>query len=115
MAKKEINNSIKSGNISNNDFLKKYLNPEALAVWIMDDGSFNNKIIDISTYCFSLEDIKRLQKFLGSRFSINPNFYRDRDKGCRIYFNRKETSTLIQIISPYFIDSMKYKIGFATL
>lgn len=101
--------------VPNNDFLKKYLNPEALAVWIMDDGSFNNKIIDISTYCFSLEDIKRLQKFLGSRFSINPNFYRDRDKGCRIYFNRKETSTLIQIISPYFIDSMKYKIGFATL
>ena len=81
----------------------------------MDDGSFNKKIIDISTYCFSLEDIKRLQIFLRDKFLINPNFYRDRDKGYRMYFNQKDTSTLIQIISPYFINSMRYKIGFATL
>jgi len=100
--------------VPNNDFLEKYLNPEALAVWIMDDGSFNNKVIDISTYCFSLEDIKRLQKFLESRFLIKPNFYRDRDKGYRIYFNRESTHNLIQIINPYFIKSMRYKIGFAT-
>jgi len=100
--------------VPNNSFLERYLNPEALAVWIMDDGSFNRKIIDISTYCFSLDEIKRLQTFLEDRFLISPNFYRDRDKGYRIYFNQKETNTLIQIISPYLIDSMRYKIGFAT-
>lgn len=100
--------------VPNNDFLERYLNPEALAVWIMDDGSFNRKIIDISTYCFSLEDIKRLQTLLINKFLINPSFYRDRDKGYRMYFNQKQTNTLIQIISPYFINSMRYKIGFAT-
>lgn len=34
--------------------IKKELNPFVLAVWIMDDGSYSNKRIDISTYSFSL-------------------------------------------------------------
>lgn len=50
------------------DLIKEYLNPLTLAVWIMDDGSYNKKTVDISTYSFSFKDIKRLQEALKENF-----------------------------------------------
>lgn len=100
--------------IPRNEFLERYFNPIAFAIWVMDDGSFNRGIIDISTYSFSLGDIKRINAYLSRSFSLSPKFYRDRDKGYRTYFGRRDTRTLIQIIGKYFINSMKYKIGFVT-
>jgi len=92
--------------------LRKDINPLALAVWIMDDGSFSKKDIDISTYSFSLPEINILQRCFRNNFDIKANYYRDRDKGYRIYFNQEETKKLIKIIRPYIIPSMMYKIGF---
>lgn len=92
--------------------LVKSLNPFSLAVWIMDDGSYNNKRIDISTYSFTLKEIKFLQNVFLENFGVVSSFYKDRDKGYRIFFNQKETSKIIKTISPYIINSMKYKIGF---
>ncbi|MBI5138949.1 MAG: hypothetical protein HZA95_04095 [Candidatus Vogelbacteria bacterium] len=37
------------------------LSPQVLAVWIMDDGSFNGGIIDISTYSFAQDEILILE------------------------------------------------------
>ena len=71
--------------------LEEDMNPLALAVWIMDDGSFSRKNIDISTYSFSLLEINFLQKCFRNNFDIKANYYRDRDKGYRIYFNQEET------------------------
>ena len=83
-----------------------------LAVWIMDDGSYSNKKIDISTYSFSLSEINFLQGCFKNIFDIKINYYRDRDKGYRMYCNQEETKKLANIISPYIIPSMMYKIGF---
>ena len=77
--------------------IEKELNPFVLAVWIMDDGSYSKGSIDISTYCFSLEEINRLQHCFKNK-----------------YCNQEETKKLIKTISPYIIPSMRYKIGFAT-
>jgi hypothetical protein len=90
--------------------LDEYLDSLGLAVWIMDDGSVRRKAIDISTYSFSEAEIKFLLRILKEKFDLNGNYYRDRDKGYRMYFNVKETQKLIEIIKPYVIDSMKYKI-----
>ena len=91
--------------------IEKELNPFVLAVWIMDDGSYSRNKIDISTYCFSLEEIHRLQTSIKKITGIKVSYYRDRDKGWRIYFNREPTKELIKIIRPYIIPSMMYKIG----
>jgi recombination protein RecA len=91
-------------------WLKKELTPLALAVWIMDDGSFSRNRIDISTYSFTIAEIKTLQKYFKELFDIKMNYYRDRDKGYRMYSNQEETLKLIKIISPYIIPSMMYKI-----
>ena len=90
------------------------LNPFAFAVWIMDDGSYNNGVIDISTYSFSLDEIELLRRVVIERHGVVMNYYKDRDKGYRMYCNKTQTKTLIKIITPYIIPSMLYKIGFKT-
>lgn len=90
------------------------IDPLVLAVWIMDDGSFSKGRIDISTYCFSISEISFLQDILRDKFGLKALSYKDRDKGIRIYFNKSETAKTIQIISPYIISPMRYKIGFPT-
>lgn len=90
--------------------IKKYLNSLCLAVWIMDDGSYNDRIIDISTYSFDLKSIALLQKSLNELFSIKAKYFKDRNKGYRMYFSRNETREITKIISPYIIPSMAYKL-----
>jgi recombination protein RecA len=92
--------------------IKSYLDPLALAVWVMDDGSYSQRKIDISTYSFLESEINLLQNVLRQKFNIVIKYYKDRDKGYRMYCNTKETKQLIKIISPYMIPSMMYKIGF---
>ena len=87
-----------------------FLDPLALAVWIMDDGSLNKNKIDISTYSFKLEEIKILQKALFDRFALNASFYKDRDKGFRMYFTMLETQKLIPLIASFVIPNLAYKI-----
>jgi len=91
-------------------WLKKEFSPFVVAVWIMDDGSFSQNKIDISTYCFSLKEINFFQECFKDIFNIKSGYYKDRDKGYRMYFNQKETHKLVKIICPYIIPSMMYKI-----
>ena len=81
------------------------------SVWIVDDGSYFNGKIDISTYSFKLPKINLLQTSFAKAFNINSLYYKDRDKGYRMYFNKNETQKVIKIIKPYIISSMMYKIG----
>ena len=57
----------------------------------MDDGSYNKGVIDISTYSFLLPEIKLLQEILKKKFNVEFRYYKDRDKGYRMYCNMKET------------------------
>jgi len=94
--------------------IKDDLSSLAVAVWIMDDGSYSKGIITISTYAFSLQEIYYLQECFKERFKIEMRFYKDRNKGYRMYCRKKDSNKLIHIIRPYIIPSMMYKIGFAT-
>jgi hypothetical protein len=92
--------------------IEKELTPFVLAVWIMDDGSYSRNKIDISTYSFSSPEIFFLQRCFKNIFDIKINYYCDRDKGYRMYCNQEETKKLANVIRPYIIPSMMYKIGF---
>jgi len=92
-------------NISHN------LDPLALAIWIIDDGSFNKKKIDISTHSFTEEYIIILQNALKNRYDLKAKYFHDCDKGIRMYFDIENTNKLVKIIHPYIIPSMEYKIG----
>lgn len=87
------------------------LTPLAISIWFMDDGFLLNnghsKTLGFSTCSFSLEGLLRLQKFLKEQYNvetiIRKNFY--------LIVRRSSALTLCNLISPYIIDSMKYKIA----
>lgn len=87
------------------------LDAQALAVWVMDDGSYTRNSIAISTHSFALADIQVIQKVLQNKFGVVMRYHTDRDKGYRMYCNQSETQKLVRIIYPYIIPSMLYKIG----
>src|SRR3989338_10166444 len=93
------------------DSLIEDIDPFALSVWIMDDGSYNQGKIDISTYSFTLKEIDKLCSIIKKKFNVTALYYKDRDKGYRIYCNKTETQKLIDLICPYIIKTMRYKIG----
>jgi recombination protein RecA len=90
------------------------LTPLALAVWIMDDGSYSRGTITISTYSLTTDEIEMLCDALRNRYGIKARYHRDRDKGYRMYCNQSETKRLVETITPYIIPSMMYKIGIKT-
>lgn len=87
------------------------LTPLSIAVWFMDDGFLldngHSKSLGFSTCSFSLEGLLRLQKKLEETYNvktiIRKNFY--------LIVKRESAITLKNIIEPYIIDSMKYKIA----
>ncbi len=87
------------------------LDPLGIAVWVMDDSSYSKGKIDISTYSFTLREIELLKKVMQEKFSITMSYFNDRDIGYRMYCTTKETRKLSDLIYPYIIKTMRYKIG----
>lgn len=87
------------------------LNPVILAIWFMDDGSKSRKHdVYLNTQQFSLTDQKILLnklRDLGLRARLNKD-----KKYYRIRFLKESVSKLNEIIYPYIIDSMKYKLSY---
>lgn len=90
--------------------IDRFLNPLSLAVWIMDDGSLNRNSLDVSTYSFSVDDIRHILEVLEKKFSISGKFYKDRDKGYRIRFSASETRNISNNIKDFVIPCLAYKL-----
>ena len=94
--------------------LDPYMTPIALAVWIMDDGNLNNGVnMRISTHGFSYKDHIELQSLLKRCFDIRSKIMEFKYKG-KLYnqltLNKDNTQKLSDIIRPYVVDCMKYKL-----
>jgi hypothetical protein len=94
-----------------------YLTPLGIAIWYMDDGSLSFKRregkvhgreVHLNTYC-SLEEAKVIQSYFqevcGVSWTIVPN------KGWfRLRMGTAEAKRLFNIIEPYMVPRMRYKI-----
>lgn len=100
------------------------LTPLGLAVWYMDDGSLilhrnrylkngertiRNRSMTFATNCFTYEEHLEVQKWFKIRFNIDVKIYKNLDKYTTV-LNATNSNRLIEVISPYIIDSMFYKI-----
>lgn len=89
--------------------------PQALAVWYMDDGTINKKqsTAIFETQCFDKYGLKRLVEALDKNFGIKarPMNHGKGRKGKRLYISRKSSIKLFQLVEPYMIPSMRYKIA----
>lgn len=100
------------------------ITPLGLAIWYMDDGSLSlhrnrylkngertirNRSMTFATNCFTYEEHLEIKKWFKVRFNIDVKIYRALDKYVTV-LNATNSNRLIEIISPYVIDSMFYKI-----
>ena len=85
------------------------LNEQILAVWYMDDGSLCDKSCYLNTQQFPEQEQLLLSRLLLKDFGLTAR--RDRDKQYyRLRFNVKESRKFVDLIRPYIIPSMAYKI-----
>ena len=101
------------------------LEPLGIAVWFMDDGSYNYycKSIEIATHCFGLEGNQIIQQYFKEKWDIDCKIQNKLQKRngflkieriyCQLKFNKKDAKKFVEIIKPYIlqIPSMTYKIG----
>lgn len=96
------NNKIK---YINKELLLK-IEPLGLAIWFMDDGSNCTSGYKLCTNGFSLEDLKIIKEVFLEKFQIEINFHKDNS----IYIPAKYKNKFKNLISPFIIPSMLYKI-----
>lgn len=78
----------------------------------MDDGYWNNGVI-LCTDNFTNVEVNRLVEVLSLKFHLNATVF-NRDNKCwrlRISGKPENILKLREIVKPYFIDSMLYKLG----
>lgn len=84
------------------------LTPLALAVWYMDDGHYEklkHRSI-LATDGFDRESVQRIQNALRHQFSIESSIR----KSGKLVFTKDNRERLFDMIRPYIIPSMSYKI-----
>lgn len=88
------------------DYIYNYYNAESLAYHFMDDGCKTDKSYKIATNCFTIKELRKFQYFLLQKFNIETTIHKDNG----LYIRYKSVKTFEEVISPYIIDSMKYKL-----
>jgi hypothetical protein len=101
------------------------LDPLSIAVWYMDDGSTDRGHVspgarDVASLCtdsFTLAECEMIVQWFGEKWDIKSyTRLRKRDaddpvEKYRIIFGTDETAKLFDLIRPYVIPSMMYKLG----
>lgn len=88
------------------------LTPVALAHLVMGDGGFKSKGIYLCTDSYSVPDVVRLMNVLIIRYDLKCTLHKSSNGlGYRIYISRNSVGKVVEIVKPYFIPSMYYKIG----
>lgn len=93
--------------------IEKLLTPQALAIWFMDDGSWKSnrhKTYIIHSLGYGKSELILVIKALNKKFGIKAGVHRQYDKW-RIYIYSDSAEKFKQLITPYIIPSMKYKLG----
>lgn len=93
------------------DNIQEILTARGLAFWLMDDGSKHGDGLHISVYSFSKADVDKLMFTLQDKFNLRCSIHYNRDNKPRIYIFKESMDTLINLVRPYFIKEMLYKLG----
>ena len=90
--------------------LYNMLNYEALAHWIMGEGTKVNKGLTLQTQSFTIQECVFIISILIHKFNLKCSIHMQRNQPT-IYISSKSMVKLIPLIEPYMCNSMKYKIG----
>ena len=91
--------------------INEKLTPLALACWIMDDGGRVGVGLKLATNAFIKEDIELLKNALLVNFNIISTLHKSgKLNQWIIYIPKSEIKNLQNIVKPYIVKSMLYKI-----
>jgi hypothetical protein len=92
--------------------LGEMLDPLAIAVWFMDDGgrgARTPKGLVFNTSCFLAEEQIALQSILAEKFGVKVSIHKV-GKGFQLYIKAESFSRFTELVSPYLITQMRYKL-----
>lgn len=89
--------------------ITELLTPAGLAYWAMDDGAKLGSGFTLCTDSYSLTDVELLIKALNDNFNLKCTIHKSKNN-YRIYILSKSVDKFKDLVSPYFHDSMKYKL-----
>ncbi|GIV17555.1 MAG: hypothetical protein KatS3mg022_2990 [Armatimonadota bacterium] len=92
--------------------IHRLLKPRGLAYWFMDDGSIkdaHSRAVVLNTQSFSREDVARLAQVLSEKFALEAYLRRQRE-GYQIVIAGKSLQRFLDLIEPYLIPEMRYKL-----
>jgi len=94
------------------DLILNHLTDRGLAYWIMGDGSLNKdkKTMILHTQSYTKTENLILSRELNEKFGFRSEVILHKKKYFVVKFNSKDALTLHNLIKPYIIESMKYKI-----
>lgn len=90
-----------------------YLTPLALAIWIMDDGAKVGKGLKLCSNSFTQNECILLANTLQTKFNLKVTVQlagsKNKDQYI-LYIWKESMPTLVEIVKPFIISEMKYKI-----
>jgi hypothetical protein len=92
--------------------IHRWLTPKGLAYWFMDDGSIKSgqsKAVILNTHGFSRFEVERLVEVLQQLFGLQASVRNQKD-GCQIYVSGKSYERFSELVSPFLIAEMEYKL-----
>ncbi len=92
--------------------VKKIITPQAIAIWFMDDGS--KKSIEHNTYifhthAFTKSELEMMCEILQKKFGISMHIHKQYNV-YRLYILAESAKRFYDLVNPYIIPSMKYKL-----
>ena len=104
------------GNKSIPQNIGEILTPPGLAFWAMDDGNkVNNNNFIFNTNSYTFKEVELLSTVLKEKFNLDCSIQRHNKnkEQFRIYIKSKSIVHFKNLVSPYFHESMLYKIDFS--
>lgn len=81
----------------------EFLTPLALAVWIMEDGTWKPGV-RIATNCFTKEEVELLSLVLDSKFNLKSSLHKN-NSNYSLLISEDSRDLLISIVRPYLLPS----------
>jgi hypothetical protein len=82
---------------------------EALAYWIMSDGTRSLKALTLQTQSFSIKEVTLIVSILIHKFNLKCSIHMQRNQPT-IYISTRSMEKLRDKLIPYFCSSMYYKL-----
>lgn len=78
----------------------------SLAYMFMDDGFKTPCSYALSTNCFNIEELQQFQEFLKNKFNLETSLHKDHV----LYIKACSRDTFTELVSPYIIPCLQYKL-----